>query len=175
MATAKRVVRRPSVRRAVKVSTRAPRAEAPVPAASFEGKKWHYLLFGLAFGYFITKSGATDYNRILDMFTGHDWKLMCAFLTAAVITALGIFLLQKNGSPTVKGGSINWKIVEFRKDRLIGAALFGVGWVLAGACPATAIAQLGEGKLMAIFTLVGILVGAWGYGYWTGGQDDPGC
>jgi len=39
-----------------------------------------------------------------------------------------------------------------------------MGWGLAGACPGTVLAMLGEGKLGAIFIITGILVGVYLHG-----------
>ncbi len=44
-----------------------------------------------------------------------------------------------------------------------GAAVFGLGWGLAGTCPGPAIIQVGEGHLIALFTVGGILLGNWLY------------
>ena len=41
----------------------------------------------------------------------------------------------------------------------MGGVLFGAGWALTGACPSIALVQLGEGKLGALVTLVGIFAG----------------
>ena len=43
---------------------------------------------------------------------------------------------------------------------LAGAAVFGLGWGLTGACPGTALVQLGEGTWLAGFTVAGIFAGA---------------
>ena len=42
---------------------------------------------------------------------------------------------------------------------LAGALLFGVGWALSGTCPGTALAQIGEGRLVGLYTASGILLG----------------
>jgi len=42
-----------------------------------------------------------------------------------------------------------------------GGALFGVGWALSGGCPTIALAQIGEGQLAAVLTVVGIVAGNW--------------
>ena len=34
---------------------------------------------------------------------------------------------------------------------------------MAGTCPGTSLAQLGEGKVMALFTVLGILGGVWAF------------
>jgi uncharacterized membrane protein YedE/YeeE len=45
------------------------------------------------------------------------------------------------------------------KSAVVGGVLFGVGWALAGACPGVAFAQVGEGKLWALVTIAGMVVG----------------
>jgi uncharacterized membrane protein YedE/YeeE len=47
---------------------------------------------------------------------------------------------------------------------IVGGILFGVGWVLCGACPGAALAQLGEGKLFSVFTVAGMTVGSLVFG-----------
>ncbi|HET9868995.1 MAG TPA: DUF6691 family protein, partial [bacterium] len=49
------------------------------------------------------------------------------------------------------------------RKRLIGAFVFGAGWALAGICPGTVFAQLGEGKWSALFALAGLVAGVWAY------------
>jgi hypothetical protein len=46
---------------------------------------------------------------------------------------------------------------------IIGGVILGVGWALAGYCPGTGVAALGEGRKDAIFFIAGGLVGAWLY------------
>jgi uncharacterized membrane protein YedE/YeeE len=51
----------------------------------------------------------------------------------------------------------------FHKGTIPGGILFGAGWSLTGACPTGALVQIGEGKLMAGVTVLGIAFGAWVY------------
>ena len=46
---------------------------------------------------------------------------------------------------------------------VVGGVLFGIGWAVSGACPGAAFAQLGQGKLWALATLAGIVIGTVGY------------
>jgi uncharacterized membrane protein YedE/YeeE len=126
--------------------------------------KWIYLGFGVLFGYFLSKARATDYDTVLDMFLFKDFQLWGVLLVAIAVTALGLFLLRWNKIPTVLDKKpIQPERHTFQPSRLIGAFLFGVGWAMAGACPATVLAQIGEGKLAAFATMIGILAGVWAY------------
>jgi uncharacterized membrane protein YedE/YeeE len=60
----------------------------------------------------------------------------------------------------VKGG---FKARPIHKGSIIGGLLFGVGWALSGGCPSIALAQLGQGQLLAVATLVGIIGGNYLY------------
>ena len=42
----------------------------------------------------------------------------------------------------------------------LAAVIFGIGWGLAGYCPGTTWAAVGEGRMDAVFALLGGLVGA---------------
>ena len=44
---------------------------------------------------------------------------------------------------------------------LTGAALFGVGWGLAGFCPGPALVALGAGKLEALVFTASMIAGSW--------------
>lgn len=122
-----------------------------------------YLGFGALFGYFLSKARATDYDTIVDMFLCRDFQLYGVILTAIAVISFGLYLMRVKNIPTKSGESFNPEILPWDPNRLTGAFIFGAGWALAGACPGTALAQIGEGKVMAIFTVIGILAGVWAY------------
>lgn len=121
------------------------------------------LLFGLLFGFFLSKARATDYDTVVNMFRFRDFQLYGVIGVAIAVISLGLFLLNKKGIPTLSRKPLDWEPLAFEPSRLIGAFIFGAGWALAGTCPGTSIAQIGEGKLVAIFTVIGISVGVWAY------------
>jgi hypothetical protein len=47
---------------------------------------------------------------------------------------------------------------------IAGSLVFGAGWALAGACPGTALAQIGERRLSGLVVFAGIGLGAWLHG-----------
>ncbi len=89
----------------------------------------------------------------------HFWPQTGAFVLAISLVAIVCYLLP----PSRTGKVLVWKSLKWNPKRLPGAFLFGIGWALAGACPATAMAQIGEGKVSALFILLGIVTGIWLY------------
>ncbi len=145
-----------------------------------------HVLFGALFGYLLSKAGATDVDMVTGMFTWKGFKalpvpyggapeaskitfpflefqLYGVILVAVAVIALGFFLLRLKKVKDRQGGTFEFKEPAFEWNRMAGGLIFGAGWVLAGACPGTVLAQLGEGKLSAVFTVLGILLGMWLY------------
>lgn len=115
-------------------------------------------LFGAVFGFILSRVHATDYDTIVNMFLLRDLHLVGVIGGAVVVAAIGFAILKRGNGPVAK----SLQAPEGKPDRalLLGSALFGAGWALTGTCPGTALAQLGELKLVAGFTLLGIVGGA---------------
>jgi uncharacterized membrane protein YedE/YeeE len=111
-------------------------------------------LIGCAFGAILYLGGATSYRRILGTLLLKDMWIIKLMMTAIGVGSLGIYLLDMGGLAhlSIKPAYV-WGIA-------IGGAIFGVGWALAGYCPGTCVVGSAEGKLDALFTLIGALVGA---------------
>jgi uncharacterized membrane protein YedE/YeeE len=74
--------------------------------------------------------------------------------TAVAVGALGIHSLPLEGATSkavkpMKVGGVT-----------LGALLFGAGLAIAGYCPGTSVAALGEGRRDALATVLGMLAGA---------------
>jgi len=121
------------------------------------------VLFGALFGYFLSKGRATDYETVLKMFLFKDFRLYGVIIVAVITVSAGLAWLNLMGHPTFSGKKLDWKKPTWQPQRLIGAFLFGAGWALAGTWPGTSVSQLGEGKLVALFTVTGIFLGVWAY------------
>jgi hypothetical protein len=112
------------------------------------------LLSGVAFGFVIQRVGATNANK---MALGHLMKepYIPQFMVLAVaLSAVGLFGLgaAEVGRTMVLPTSL--------VATGLAAVIFGIGWGLAGYCPGTTWAAAGEGRLDAVFALLGGLVGA---------------
>ena len=107
--------------------------------------------FGLALGFVLSRLGFTDWGELHRMLTFTDLRLVGAFGVAVVVTAIGLRVLTVGQHLPAK---------PFHSGIVPGALLFGVGWALSGACPGAALAQLGEGRLTALVSVVGVFVGS---------------
>lgn len=111
-------------------------------------------LIGCAFGAILYMGGATSYRRILGTLLLKDMWIIKLMATAIGVGTLGVYLLDLNGlanmsiKPAYLGGVA------------VGGIIFGIGWAVSGYCPGTCVVGSSEGKLDAIFTVAGGLVGA---------------
>jgi uncharacterized membrane protein YedE/YeeE len=129
-------------------------------------KPFTTLLFGVLFGFVLSRVGATDYDAIAKMFLLEDFHLAGVIGVAVVVAAVGLGVVRRTRS----GGLAGWRAVIQEKPMkpglVLGAALFGAGWAITGTCPGTGLAQIGEGKVMALFTVSGMLLGTAAYLRW---------
>jgi uncharacterized membrane protein YedE/YeeE len=124
-------------------------------------KRAIFVAFGALFGFLLSRARATDYDAILGMFLLVDLHLFGVIGVAIASAALGLYLERRTRAHTLFGDPICIEKKPARSGALAGGVVFGVGWALAGACPGTALTQIGEGKLYAFATAAGILAGTW--------------
>ena len=110
---------------------------------------------GLVFGFLLQKGGVTRYNVIVNQFHFKDFTVLKTMLTAIVVGAIGIYAMLQLGM--IKGLSVKGADLAMNAG---GGLIFGVGMVLLGYCPGTALAAVGQGSRDAVVGIVGALVGA---------------
>lgn len=97
---------------------------------------------GLLFGLGLVVSGMTSPDKVLGFLDlAGQWNPSLAFVMGgAVITALPLFRLSRSKAKPLAGQAFDSPATTRIDARLIGgAALFGVGWGLAGICPGPAL------------------------------------
>lgn len=111
-------------------------------------------LIGCAFGAILYLGGASSYRKILGTLLLKDMTIIKLMLTAIGVGSLGVYLLDLGGlaNMSIKPAYI-WGVV-------VGGGIFGIGWAVSGYCPGTCIVGASEGKIDAVATVVGALVGA---------------
>jgi uncharacterized protein len=119
-------------------------------------------LIGVLFGLGLMISGMTNPAKItafLDLAGPWDPSLLFV-MGGAVLVGLIAFYLAKKRTESFFGGAMH---LPTRRDidrpLIIGSALFGIGWGLAGFCPGPALVSLGTGELKAVVFVIAMLVG----------------
>ncbi len=120
------------------------------------------LLCGLVFGFGLALSGMLNPVRVLGFLdVAGDWDPSLAFVLAgAVVVSAGGYLLSRRLVRPVLAPTFDLPTGRRIDPRLVGgAALFGIGWGLAGFCPGPAIASLSLGYGKSALFVVAMLVG----------------
>jgi uncharacterized membrane protein YedE/YeeE len=118
------------------------------------------LLLGVAFGVVLGWARLTDYDVIHDMLLLREADVFLLMMAAIATAAIGIRALRWLGVMSVLDRTpVSWTVAASRRQHVIGSAVFGVGWSIAGTCPGPVAAQLGRGQLASLVTMTGLLLG----------------
>lgn len=139
------------------------------------------LVIGLVFGLGIIASGMANPAKVLNFFdVAGTWDPSLAFVMggALLVTFFGYRFVLKRSAPLLARDFS----VPTRSDldgKLIGgAAIFGLGWGIAGFCPGAALPALGTGRSeVFVFVgavIVGILINRGGTGLLSRNRANPG-
>jgi uncharacterized membrane protein YedE/YeeE len=111
------------------------------------------LLSGIAFGFVIQRVGATNANKMARAHLMMDGDIPRFMLMAVALSAVGLLGLQ------VANVGRTLIIPTSLVATSIAGILFGIGWGFCGYCPGTTWAAAGEGRMDAVFALLGGLAG----------------
>lgn len=112
------------------------------------------LFSGIAFGFVIQRIGATNAGKMARAHLMIEPDIPRFMLAAVVLSAAGLLGLMAAG--VGKTMVLPTSIVATG----LAAVIFGIGWGLAGYCPGTTWAAAGEGRMDAVFALLGGFAGA---------------
>lgn len=117
------------------------------------------IVLGAIFGVLLHRGGVANYNVIVNQFRFRDFTVLKIMLTAIIVGGVGVLALNS-------AGLANYHIKPANMLGIVsGAAIFGVGMVLYGYCPGTAIAAAASGSLHGLVGLAGLLVGGTLYAF----------
>jgi hypothetical protein len=121
-------------------------------------------LIGLIFGLGISISGMANPAKVLNFFDiAGAWDPSLAFVMggAVVVTFIGYRLVLGRGTPLF-GTKFQLPTNNAIDAKLVGgAAVFGVGWGIAGFCPGGALPALGTGRWEVILFVIAMIAGIW--------------
>lgn len=114
------------------------------------------IILGAFFGFALQRVGATNPQNIINMLRLKDLHLMKAIFFAIGISSTLLFLFMTVG--IIDSGNLSVKSSYF--GVIVGGALLGLGFAIAGYCPGTSLTALADGRKDALFFTAGGLLGA---------------
>jgi len=124
------------------------------------------LLAGALFGLGLAISQMINPEKViafLDIFGDWDPSLALVLFAAVVVSFLGFRLTMKQPQPVFGEAFHIPTRRDFDRPLILGAAIFGVGWGLAGYCPGRAIGALTIGHWEPYVFLAAMLSGSLAY------------
>lgn len=120
------------------------------------------LLAGLVFGIGLLVSGMANPAKVLGFLDlAGQWDPSLALVMGGAV-AVGFVAFLFASKRTVSLIGLEMKLpTAGRIDRrlLVGSAIFGIGWGIAGFCPGPALVALGMGEAKAVAFMVAMLLG----------------
>ena len=128
-------------------------------------KMSRYIFIGMLLGFTLYKSEAVSWFRIYEMFHFQNFHMFGIIGSAIVVGILLVQMIKMMEMKSVEGN----KIVIRDKNKtipryLIGGFIFGLGWAIAGACPAPMFILLGAGYTVFVVYLLAAMTGTFVYG-----------
>jgi uncharacterized membrane protein YedE/YeeE len=128
-------------------------------------KMSRFILVGILLGFTLYKSEAVSWFRIFEMFHFQSFHMFGIIGSAVVAGIIIVQVIKRRNLHTIDGAAIlirdkNKSIPRY----LIGGFIFGMGWSLAGACPAPMFILLGSGHTVFIIYLLAAMTGTFLYG-----------
>lgn len=119
-------------------------------------------LIGLLFGTGIVISGMANPAKVLNFFDfAGTWDPSLAFVMggALIVTAIGYRIVLARPRPLIEPRFYLPGARDIDARLLGGAAIFGIGWGMAGFCPGGALPVIGTGRSEVLLFVAALIAG----------------
>ena len=116
-------------------------------------------IVGIGFGFALERAGLGNAPKLAGQFTLTDFTVFKVMFTAIVVAMLGAFWASRLGLLDLARVYVP---ETFLAPQLIGGAVFGVGFALAGLCPGTSCVSAATGRGDGLAVVLGFLAGVGG-------------
>lgn len=131
------------------------------------------LLSGVLFGFGLALATMIRPEVVLSFLRFQDFGLLMVLGGAATVTGLCYQVVPRVMRKPLFEPAFGRHSATMSTQTVLGAALFGVGWGLSGVCPGPAIAGLGAGNWMMLYSIAGIFAGAYAQGWLASQRTSP--
>ena len=104
------------------------------------------LITGVLFGFLLQKGEVLRFERQVGF--------LLLMMSAVLVGMVGIYACHTTGLIDLSIKATNVAAI------VLGGLLFGIGWAIAGYCPGTSVGALAEGRIHAVWAILGMLAGA---------------
>lgn len=129
------------------------------------------LVSGLIFGLGLSLSGMLDPVRVqgfLDVFGAWDPSLAFILGGAVLVAFIGVAVSGRLKKPVFDAQFHLPGTHKIDRRLVIGSALFGIGWGIAGLCPGPALSALALGKVEIVVFVMTMVLGMIAHDRWAG-------
>lgn len=122
------------------------------------------LVSGVLFAGGLALSGMTRPSKVIGFLDlGGRWDPSLALVMAGAIAVYATVFRASRPMTKPLLAEVFARPAAARIDRrlLLGSAIFGIGWGLAGYCPGPALASLGAGMAQAVYFVLAMMAGMW--------------
>jgi uncharacterized protein len=130
-------------------------------AFSYQASLVIAVAIGFLFGFVLERAGFGDARNLTNIFYFRDMRVLKVMFSALVTAMLGLIILNLLGLFDYSVLVDYTLLKTYIWPQLVGGILFGLGFVIGGYCPGTAVVGVTSGKLDAVVFLVGMIVGIW--------------
>lgn len=117
------------------------------------------LVAGMLFGGILASFQLHEYDTIHSMLRLDEPDVFLFMGSAIAVSAPLLWVLERRPFRTPLGGEFALSRSRPQRHHVKGGALFGVGWAIAGTCPAPALVMVSSGAMLGLVALPGIFLG----------------
>ncbi len=122
---------------------------------------WIALVVGFLFGFVLERAGFGDARNLTNIFYFRDMRVLRVMFSAICTAMVGLIVLSWIGLFDY-GVLLEYSLLKtYLLPQIVGGVLFGLGFVVGGYCPGTAVVGLVSGKIDSLVFLAGMIVGVW--------------
>ncbi len=118
------------------------------------------LVCGVLFGFVLENAGFGSPQKLTAQFALRDWSVFKVMFTAILVTAVGLYVLERVGVVDPEGVFVPTALLL---AAALGGALVGAGFAIGGYCPGTSIVGLFSGRADALVFLLGLMLGTFAF------------
>ena len=114
-------------------------------------------VIGIGFGFVLERAGFGRATTLAAQFYGGDNRVLKVMFSAIVTASVGLGIFAGVGWLDVSALQIPETFVW---PMVVGGLILGVGFVVSGYCPGTAVVASGSGRIDGLVSLVGVMFGS---------------